>query len=421
MNQFATSPGTRDILPPDAARWRAFQETFAEVAGRYGCLHMIPPMFEDLGVFLRLGEATDVVTKEMYDFEDKGGRRVALRPEQTASVCRAFVQHRPTTPWKVWYAGPNFRYEKPQQGRYRQFDQVGVEVLGVNDPHADVEVIALAWEFYRALGLRKVQLAVNTLGNTEERAQWTTALERYFRDNEDALTAESRATLAKNPLRVLDSKRPEDAPVVAAAPKIDDFLGADSARHFAAVRQSLTDLGIAFSVEARLVRGLDYYCHTTFEFVSTALSAAHTAIGGGGRYDGLVEQLGGPATPGVGFALGLDRTLLACDAEDVFPSPRESVRIFVVDTTGGAEAQRVAAELRAAGFTVDRAFEQRSMKAQMKAADRSGAEIALIIGSDEMASESIVMRLMTTGEQSKVPRASMIESVRRALAEVDAT
>ncbi|MEN9300834.1 MAG: histidyl-tRNA synthetase [Actinomycetota bacterium] len=380
---------------------------------------MIPPMFEDLGVFLRLGESTDVVTKEMYDFEDKGGRRVALRPEQTASVCRAFVQHRPTTPWKVWYAGPNFRYEKPQQGRYRQFDQVGVEVLGVDDPHADVEVIALAWEFYRALGLRKVHLAINTLGNAEERAHWTTALERHFRDNEAALTAESRATLGKNPLRVLDSKRPEDAPVIAAAPKIDDFLGEDSTRHFVAVRQSLTDLGIPFSVEARLVRGLDYYCHTTFEFVSTALSAAHTAIGGGGRYDGLVEQLGGPPTPGVGFALGLDRTLLACDAEEVFPAPRESVRIFVVDTTGGAEAQRVAAELRMAGFTVDRAFEQRSMKAQMKAADRSGAEVALIIGSDELASESIVMRLMTTGEQSTVPRGAMIESVQRALAEAD--
>jgi histidyl-tRNA synthetase len=380
---------------------------------------MIPPMFEDLGVFLRLGESTDVVTKEMYDFEDKGGRRVALRPEQTASVCRAFVQHRPTTPWKVWYAGPNFRYEKPQQGRYRQFDQVGVEVLGVDDPHADVEVIALAWEFYRALGLRKVHLAINTLGNAEERAHWTTALERHFRDNEAALTTESRATLGKNPLRVLDSKRPEDAPVIAAAPKIDDFLGEDSTRHFVAVRQSLTDLGIPFSVEARLVRGLDYYCHTTFEFVSTALSAAHTAIGGGGRYDGLVEQLGGPPTPGVGFALGLDRTLLACDAEEVFPAPRESVRIFVVDTTGGAEAQRVAAELRMAGFTVDRAFEQRSMKAQMKAADRSGAEVALIIGSDELASESIVMRLMTTGEQSTVPRGAMIESVQRALAEAD--
>ena len=421
MNSFATSPGTRDILPPDAARWRAFQETFAEVAARYGCQYMIPPMFEDLGVFLRLGEATDVVTKEMYDFEDKGGRRVALRPEQTASVCRAFVQHRPTTPWKVWYAGPNFRYEKPQQGRYRQFDQVGVEILGVDDPHADVEVIALAWDFYRALGLQQVQLAINTLGNAEERARWTTALERYFRDNEASLTTDSRATLAKNPLRVLDSKRPEDAPLVAAAPKIDDFLGDESTKHFELVRQSLTDLGIPFSVEARLVRGLDYYCHTTFEFVSTALSAAHTAIGGGGRYDGLVEQLGGPATPGVGFALGLDRTLLACDAEQVFPAPREAVRVFVVDTTGGAHAQRIAAELRVAGIAADRAFEQRSMKAQMKVADRSGAEIALIIGPDEMASDSIVMRLMTTGEQSSVARATVVEAVRRALSTMDAT
>ena len=419
MNSFATSPGTRDILPPDAARWRAFQERFANVASRYGCSYMIPPMFEDLGVFLRLGEATDVVTKEMYDFEDKGGRRVALRPEQTASVCRAFVQHRPTTPWKVWYAGPNFRYEKPQQGRYRQFDQVGVEVLGVDDPHADVEVIALAWDFYRALGLRQVHLALNTLGSATERARWTEALATYFHVNKGSLTADSQATLAKNPLRVLDSKRADDAHVINGAPRIDEFLGERSTEHFAMVRQSLTELGIPFTVEARLVRGLDYYCHTTFEFVSTALSAAHTAIGGGGRYDGLVEQLGGPATPGVGFALGLDRTLLACDAESVFPSPRESVRVFVVDTTGGGEAQRIASELRAVGVSADRAFEQRSMKAQMKVADRSGAEIALIVGSDELASESIVMRLMATGEQSKIERSMVIQAVQMALSRMD--
>jgi histidyl-tRNA synthetase len=415
MNPFATSPGTRDVLPPDAARWRAFQEVFAEVALRHGYQYMIPPMFEDLGVFLRLGEATDVVTKEMYDFEDKGGRRVALRPEQTASVCRAFVQHRPVTPWKVWYAGPNFRYEKPQQGRYRQFDQVGVELLGVDDPHADVEVIAMAWEFYRALGLRHVELAINTLGGSAERGRWTAELEAHFRKYESDLTAESRATLAKNPLRVLDSKRPEDAPVIAHAPRIETFLGEESAHHFDVVRESLAHLEIPFTVEARLVRGLDYYCQTTFEFVSTALHAAHTAIGGGGRYDGLVEQLGGPATPGVGFALGLDRTLLACDAEGVFAAPRENPQVFVVDTTGGGEALRMTAELRRHGISADRAFEQRSMKAQMKAADRSGAEIALIVGTDELASDSIVMRLMTSSEQQILPRQSVIEAVRKVL------
>jgi histidyl-tRNA synthetase len=415
MNAFSTSPGTRDVLPPDAARWRAFQGVFAEVASRHGYQYVIPPMFEDLGVFMRLGEATDVVTKEMYDFEDKGGRRVALRPEQTASVCRAFVQHRPVTPWKVWYAGPNFRYEKPQQGRYRQFDQVGVELLGVNDPHADVEVIAMAWEFYRTLGLRQVDLAINTLGSSAERAQWTTNLEGYFHEHESDLTADSRATLAKNPLRVLDSKRPEDAPVIARAPRIESFLGAESARHFEVVRDSLTELGIPFTVEARLVRGLDYYCQTTFEFVSTALSAAHTAIGGGGRYDGLVEQLGGPSTPGVGFALGLDRTLLACDAEGVFAAPREDADVFVIDTTGGGEALRVTAELRRHGISADRAFEQRSMKAQMKAADRSGALIALIVGTDELASDSIVMRLMTSGEQRSVPRQEIVRVVREVL------
>jgi len=415
MTVFSTSPGTRDILAPDAARWRQFQEVFASVVQDAGYQLIIPPMFEDLGVFLRLGEATEVVTKEMYDFEDKGGRRVALRPEQTASVCRAFVEHRPTTPWKVWYSGPNFRYEKPQQGRYRQFDQVGIEVLGVDDPLLDAEVIALAATFFERLGLQDVQLAVNSLGDDGDREKYSAALHQHFSANLSQLSEESQITLQKNPLRVLDSKRREDQALISAAPKIRDFLSMDAANHFDSVLRALDALGVKYAIDDRLVRGLDYYRRTTFEFVSTALKAAHTAIGGGGRYDGLVEQLGGPATPGIGFALGLDRTLLACDAENVFAAPRTSVSVFVVDTTGGLYAAEVCNQLRNNAISADRAFDNRSMKAQMKAADRSGATIALIIGTDEVAAGHIIVRPMNSGEQYAIAQDQLVAAIRSEL------
>jgi histidyl-tRNA synthetase len=412
---FATSPGTRDILAPEAARWRAFQQLFADVVETAGYGHIIPPMFEDLGVFLRVGETTEIVTKEMYDFDDKGGRRIALRPEQTASICRAFVEHRPVTPWKVWYAGPNFRYEKPQQGRYRQFDQVGIEALGADDPQLDAEVIALAMEFYGRLGLRHVTLSVNSLGDSGDRDRYAAALRTHFTAHLDALSPESRATLERNPLRVLDSKRAEDAPLIAAAPKMADHLSEAAAAHFANVQSSLRAAGIEFVVNDRLVRGLDYYRRTTFEFVSTALAAAHTAIGGGGRYDGLVAELGGPETPGIGFALGLDRTLLACDAEGVFAAPASRVEVFVVDITGGDQATSVCAELRAAGIGADRAYEGRRMKAQMKAADRSGARLAVIIGDDELTANTAIIRTMEGGSQQSVQRDGLVAGVRQAL------
>ena len=415
MPSFQTSPGTRDILPPQAGRWRAFSAQFADIVESAGYECIIPPMFEDLGVFLRLGDATDVVTKEMYDFEDKGGRRVALRPEQTASVCRAFVEHRPTTPWKVWYSGPNFRNEKPQQGRYRQFDQVGIEVLGVDDPLLDAEVIALAATFYSRLGLKDVQLAVNSLGDDGDREKYSTALHEYFSANLAQLSEESQITLTKNPLRVLDSKRREDQALINAAPKIRDFLSADAANHFDSVLRALDALGVKYAIDDRLVRGLDYYRRTTFEFVSTALKAAHTAIGGGGRYDGLVEQLGGPATPGIGFALGLDRTLLACDAENVFPAPNTNVSVFVVDTTGGLHAAEVCNLLRNNAISADRAFDNRSMKAQMKAADRSGAAIALIIGTDEVAAGHIIVRPMNSGQQYAIAQDQLVAAIRSEL------
>ncbi|MFM7828747.1 MAG: histidine--tRNA ligase [Actinomycetota bacterium] len=415
MPEFKTSPGTRDILAPDSGRWRAFQDVFAKTVEAAGYTLIIPPMFEDLDVFLRLGEATEVVTKEMYDFHDKGGRHVALRPELTASVCRAFVEHRPTTPWKVWYAGPNFRYEKPQQGRYRQFDQVGIEALGTNDPFLDAEVIGLAAKFYSNLGLKRVKLAINTLGDGGDREKYSQKLLEYFSRHESLLTSESKATLARNPLRVLDSKREPDQEVIANAPAIRDTIGKEAGAHFESVLAALEAMNVSYEINNRLVRGLDYYRRTTFEFVSTALASAHTAIGGGGRYDGLVEALGGPATPGIGFALGLDRTLLACDAEGSFVAPKQAVEVFVVDTVDGSHAQTICNLLRENGVTADRAYDLRSMKAQMKAADRSGAAVALIIGEDEVQNSTIMLRPMNSGEQHSIARGDLVGEVMKAL------
>jgi histidyl-tRNA synthetase len=415
MPEFQTSPGMRDILPPESARWRQFVTVFASVVEAAGYGQVISPLLEDLGVFQRIGDATDVVTKEMYDFVDKGGRHIALRPELTASVCRAFVQHRPLTPWKVWYAGSQFRYEKPQRGRYRQFDQVGIEVLGADDPNLDVEVIALGWEFYRALGLRRVTLRLNSLGEPDDRARYVAALRDYFESHREELSTDSQATLDKNALRVLDSKRAGDAEIIAGAPRIAEFYSDAAAAHFAAVCAGLETIGIPFTIDDTLVRGLDYYRHTTFEYQGGTLDSAQNALGGGGRYDGLVESLGGPPTHGIGFALGLDRTLIACDDEGVFPATPPVLDAFVVDTTGGAEALRLTTELRAAGLTADRAYENRSMKAQMRVADRSGAAIAVIIGSNELAEDAVTVRpLRNDGGQQTIARSTLIDYLKKA-------
>jgi histidyl-tRNA synthetase len=399
---------------PDAARWRALGQVFAQTVEEAGYTQVIPPMFENIEVFKRLGDATDVVSKEMYDFEDKGGRHMALRPEQTASIVRAFVEHRPLTPWKAWYSGPNFRYERAQKGRYRQFDQVGIEALGPEDPHLDVEVIALAWRFYQRLGLRQITLMLNSLGSGDDRERFIEALQAHFATHQNELSEASRTTLAVNPLRVLDSKREQDQSIINSAPKMLDFLSPEAVEHFEKVQQGLDALGIPYTLNPRLVRGLDYYVRTTFEFISDAFDAAQNAVGGGGRYDGLAESLGGPATPGVGFALGVDRTLLACDAEETFPGPTNVVDIFVIDTTGGQAALALTAALHQEGHRADRSWDNRSMKAQMKAADRSGAQIALIIGEEEAASDTVTVRdLRGQSGQTTVPRTQVNETLRK--------
>jgi len=410
----------RDVLAPQSERHRRFVDQFGEVVGAAGYGLIQPPLLEDLGVFTRIGEATDVVGKEMYDFIDKGDRHVALRPEFTAGVCRAFVQHRPTTPWKVWYAGPNFRYERPQRGRYRQFDQVGIEVLGVDDPELDAEVIALGWEFLSRLGLSRMRLVVNSLGEPEDRARYVDALAAHFTSHLDALSDATRATLERNPLRVLDSKRPEDAAAIASAPRISEFWSASAAEHHARVLDGLRALGIEYVEAPHLVRGLDYYRRTTFEYVGDTLDSAQNALGGGGRYDGLVADLGGPDTPGIGFAIGLDRTLIACDDEGVFPGELIGPDVFIVDTSGGRAALVVGQQLRNAGFRVERAYESRSMKSQMKSADRSGAAVALIVGPDELASGTIQLRsLRSSAEQISAGVDGLVGAVAELLRQQD--
>jgi histidyl-tRNA synthetase len=407
-----------DVLAPESDRWARLVALFATHAERAGFGLTITPLIEHVEVFQRVGESTDIVRKEMYEFDDKGGRRVAVRPEITAGLMRAYVEHRPPTPWKAWTVGPNFRYEAPQAGRFRQHFQLDAEIVGTDDADADVEVIALLDGVHRTLGLTRRSLLINSLGDGRGRPAYLAALRNHLEQHRGDLSEQSRQTLSVNPLRVLDSKRAEDQAVIATAPRVLDYLSRVAEAHFDRVQQGLKALGIAYEVEPRLVRGLDYYTHTLFEFPSHALDAAQNAIGGGGRYNGLVEALGGPpGTGGVGFGAGIERILLACDAEGVFGPPSRRVQVFVVDTTGGGEALTVAAELRGAGLSTDRAFDNRSMKSQMKAADRSGADLAVIVGPDEAAHAQVTLRrLRRGGDQTTLNRAQLVEGVRKWLA-----
>jgi histidyl-tRNA synthetase len=417
-------PGTFDVLPSDSGPWEALIATFAQVVEAAGYGLLITPTFEDLAVFQRLGESTDVVRKEMYTFEDKGGRSIALRPETTASAARAFIEHRPPVPWKCWYAGSNFRYERPQAGRYREFHQVGIEAFGSADPDLDVEVVALGWEFYRAVGLERVQLLLNALGDGVCRPAYRELLLEYLRSHRAELCDEHATRLEDNPLRVLDCKQPACQAVVAGAPRQIDHLCDDCGAHLARVEAGLERLGIPFVIDSRLVRGLDYYTRTTFEYVALGLESAQNAVGGGGRYDGLVEAMGGPSTPAVGFALGVERILLALgsNGQGGRLSDRRRLDAFVVDFAGGDSAVDLTARLRIAGLRADRAFDGRSAKAQFKAADRSGARLALVVGPDEAAAGRVGIKdLVGGGEQVSVPVASVVEEVRARLASAGQT
>lgn len=416
--RFQAPKGTQDVLPPASQRWEALLATFSRTVelGGYGLVQS--PMFEEIGVFQRESEGADAVRKEMYDFHDKGDRHVALRPEGTASVVRAFVQHQPATPWKVWYATPAFRYENVQAGRLRQHHQVGLEALGSPDPDMDVEVISIGWEFLRALGLRQVELNLNTMGTAEDRMTYVGVLRDFLRSRIDLLAAEDRDKVETHPMRVLDSKRTETRRATQDAPAISEHLSQQSEAHFARVCDGLRSAQIPFVLAPRLVRGFDYYTHTTFEFVPTLVDNAQSTILGGGRYDGLVEELGGAPTPGIGFGSGIERLLIACDAEGVFAQSPSRIDVYVVDVSGGEQARAITAELRGAGIRCDRGFDSKSMRAQMKAADRSGAALAVIIGEEEFAAGSATLRPLRAGfghNQSMVERAQLVKRIQEAL------
>jgi histidyl-tRNA synthetase len=395
--------GMLDVLPPESARWIDVVQRFATRAARFGYGLLLTPVVEHYEVFARVGETTDVVRKEMYDFVDRGGRRLALRPEGTAPVVRAFVQHRPATPWKVWYLAPNFRAEQPQAGRYRQHWQLGAEVIGVEDPDVDVEMIELLWGFTRDVGLRDVRLLVNSMGDAETRARYREVLLAYWAQHATLLGADMERAEA-NPLRILDSKRPDWADMLEHAPQLGEYLSDASASHFARVQEGLRALGVPFEIAPRLVRGFDYYTSTVFELASGALDAAQNAIGGGGRYDRLAQEMGGPEAPSIGFGSGIERLLLACDAEGVLPAPAR-IDTFVVDLVGTADTTTLLAELRESGLAADRAYGRRAPKKQFAAADRSGARWAVVVGADELARGVVgVKDLRGGGDQVEVPR-----------------
>jgi histidyl-tRNA synthetase len=401
---FRAPIGTHDVLPPESGRWIEVATRFASRAATFGYGLVVTPIFEHKEVFQRVGEGTDVVRKEMYDFADKGGRLLALRPEGTAPVVRAYVQHRPTPPWKVWYLAPNFRYERPQKGRYRQHWQLGAEVLGVDDPEIDVELVALAHGFYRDLGLRDVTLLVNSMGDEHSRPKYEAALRTYLFDHASTLGPEFAERAEANPLRVLDSKNPEWRDVIEHAPQITEYLSDESEEHFERVQRGLDVLGIAHELSPRLVRGFDYYTRTVFEFQSGALDAAQNALGGGGRYDRLAEEMDGPPTPGIGFGIGIERVLIACDAESALATPARRVDAFVIDAVGGTTATTVLAGLRAAGISSDRAYGGRSVKAQWKVADRSGARYGVMLGAQEISRGVVGVKDLQSGEQVDVPQ-----------------
>ena len=421
--QLVAPTGTHDVLPDSSRAWERLVGTFSEMAHQWGFGLVLTPMFEDVAVFNRgIGEESDVARKEMYVFEDRGGRMLALRPEGTASVVRAFVQHHPTTPWKAWYVTPAFRYERPQAGRYRQHHQLGVEVLGTEDPMIDVEVIALAWRFYEAVGLHQIRLMVNSMGHGECRNAFVLSLRDHLSAQELQLCEEHQKAWAGNPLRVIDCKKRECRSVIDAGPSIADAICAECTTHFTQVTEGLSAIGVPWERNVKLVRGFDYYSRTTFEFVSDALDGAQNAVGGGGRYDQLAEDLGGNPTAGVGFGSGIERLLLALQAEDPqrFENLRDaSIDVFVVDTTGGQEALQICDLLRRSGLAADRAFDGRSMKSQLKAADRSGARVAILVGPQELEAGTITIRdLRATNDgdrQKLVPRSALVDAVLEAI------
>ena len=409
---FQAPKGVSEYIPPRSAIFEFVREQLCAPAKSAGYKYMELPVFEDTGLFARgVGESTDIVTKEMYTFEDRGGRSITLRPEGTAGVMRAVIEHgldRGQLPVKVLYSGAYFRAERPQKGRYRQFYQVGIEAIGLNDPLIDAEVIWLADQAFKNIGLKNYRLEITSLGDAESRAAHRKDLLKFYETlNLDEATA-SRAKL--NPLRLFDDKRPEMVEAMSKAPKLLDYLNEDSKLHFEKVRAYLDALGVQYEINSKLVRGFDYYTGTTFEFIHLGLGA-QSAIGGGGRYDKLMSELGGQDLSGIGWGLGVDRTLLAAEEEGVIPADLGNADLFIIPLGTQLAAIRIAAELRSAGKVVEIAFGDRGLKGAMKAADKSGAKYVLVLGENEVESGSVELKTMSSGDVKSVRISDLVNAI----------
>ena len=397
--------GVREYLPPESSAFEWVRENLITPAKNSGYKLMELPVFEDTNLFSRgVGESTDVVSKEMYTFEDRGGRSITLRPEGTAGVMRAVIEQnldRGQLPVKVWYSGQYFRAERPQAGRYRQFYQVGIEAIGLDDPAIDAEVIAIADQGFKNLGLKNYRLELTSLGDAQSRAAHRVDLLKFIATLDLDEATEARAAI--NPLRLFDDKRPEMQEKMLKAPLLLDYLSAESKSNFETVQRYLTSMGISFTINPRMVRGLDYYTGTTFEFIHPDLGA-QSGIGGGGRYDGLMEILGGQSLSGIGFGLGVDRALLAAIAEKTLPVSEFNSDLFIIPLGDSAMeyALRLAQDLRSANISVELAFGDRSLKGAMKAADKSGARYAVVLGDSELEGGTVSLKRMSDGEVTSV-------------------
>lgn len=415
--------GTQDILPGEVEKWQLIEEKAREICKKFQYQEIRTPIFEHTELFLRsVGDTTDIVQKEMYTFQDRGERSLTLRPEGTAAVVRSFVENKmygnANQPIKLYYMGPMFRYERPQAGRFRQFVQFGVEAIGSADPAIDAEVIALAMSLYKELGLKKLKLIINSLGDKESRTAHREALVNHFKPRIKELCSDCQNRLEKNPMRILDCKQDRDHECMKTAPSIIDFLNDDSKIYFEKVQKYLQNLGIDFEVDPNLVRGLDYYNHTAFEIMSDAEGfGAITTLCGGGRYNGLTEEIGGPEAPGIGFAMSIERFIAALDAEKIVLPIEEGIDCYFVSLGEEAKDYTVGLlhKIRMAGFSAERDYLDRKIKAQFKAADRVNAKYVAILGEDELKANKINLKSMETGEQTEVELDTFLETFKTLL------
>ncbi len=412
--------GTKDILPDTIDQWLYVENKVREICARYGYKEIRTPIFEHTELFLRgIGETTDVVEKEMYTFTDRGGRSVTLRPENTAAVVRAYLQNKlyaDAALTKLFYIGSMFRYDRPQAGRYREFHQFGVEALGGNNPAIDAEIIMLAVNFLKSLGLKELVLSLNSVGCPKCRPVYRERLQAFFKDKRSGLCEDCQSRYDRNPMRILDCKNEHCRELSVGAPEITDCLCDECREHFEKVKAYLTSAGISYQLDPRLVRGLDYYTKTAFEVQYSPLGA-QSAVAGGGRYDGLIEEIGGNPTPAVGFAVGLERVLLALEKQNLLPVKPGSEDVFVVALGESAQAAafKLLADLRNAGLSTSMDFAGRSMKAQMKQANKANARFVAILGEDEVKESVVMLKDMQTSEQQKI---AIKEIVNKLCAEV---